>query len=128
MTQLLYEKKVPVSYQFRGATNIVRSVVLTPANANILETGVDLFVDYRYTTNEAGGVLIFARPLTGGALTPDYAAHTSALYPLGSGRASGWFTTNAGPAVVDEVQIQMWNAAETTLLFEARLPVEYQFE
>ena len=117
-----------MSYQFRGAANIVRRVVLNPASANILEAGVDQFIDYRYTTTELGGVRIFARPLTGGLPTPDYTSHPSPLYPVGTGRASGWFTVNPGPSTVDEVLVQMWNADETTLLFEAKLPVVYQFE
>ena len=127
MTKLIYKKKIPVSYQFRGAANIVRRVVLNPASANILEAGIDQFIDYRYVTNEPGGVRIFARPLTGGLPTTDFVAHPSPVYPIGNRTASGWFTINS-EAIVDEVHIQMWNADETTLLFEVKLPVEYQFE
>ena len=70
---------------------------------------------------------IWARPFTNGALTPNYAAHGSPIYPIGGGSGSGFFTIYSGPAVVDQIRIQMWDANQTVLLFEAFLPVYYRF-
>ena len=71
---------------------------------------------------------IFARPFTSGALTPNYAAHPSPLYPVGTGSASGWFTISDGTVKVDQIRIQMWNADQTRLLFQTKIPVSYQFK
>ena len=66
---------------------------------------------------------IWARPFSGANFSPGYAAHGSPIYPIGSGGGTGSFTLTAGPMVVDKVRIQMWNADQTQLLFEAFLPV-----
>ena len=127
-TRLLVEVVVPVNYQFRRPTNIVGSITLTPANPNILKFGEDVKLAMTYTTNEGSGVRIFARPFTGGALTPNYAANPSPIYSVGSGAASGFFTISDGTVTVDHIRIQMWDASQTTLLFQAFIPVSYQFK
>ena len=40
---------------------------------------------------------------------------------------SGFFTITTGTVVVDQIRIQMWDAEQTVLLFEAFLPVYYRF-
>ena len=127
-TKLLFRAVVPVNYQFRKPTNIVNSIKLTPLNPNILMFGQNVSLTMRYTTNRAGGVRIFARPLSAGALTPNYAAHGSPLYPVGTGAASGFFTITDGTVLVNQIRIQMWNAGQTKLLFQAKVPVSYQFK
>ncbi len=127
-TRLLFQAVVPVTYQFRAPTNVVNSITLRPANPNILKFGDRVTLVMSYTTNVAGGVRIFARPFTSGALTPNYAAHPSPLYPVGTGSASGWFTISDGTVKVDQIRIQMWNANQTRLLFQTKIPVSYQFK
>ena len=126
-TKLLFKADLPVSYQFRRPTNIVNSIRLTPATANLLLFGENVNLTFKYTTNNAGGVRIFARPFTSGALTPSYAAHGSPLYPVGTGSATGYFTITAGAVRVDHIRIQMWNANQSRLLFQAKIPVSYRF-
>jgi hypothetical protein len=127
-TRLLFQKKLPVSYQFKRLTNVVNSIKLTPRTPNILMFGENVSLTFRYTTSQAGGVRIFARPLSGGVPTPNYSAHASPNYPVGSGAASGWFTISDGTVTVDQIRIQMWNNAQTKLLFQTKIPVSYQFK
>src|SRR4029079_138585 len=81
---------------------------------------------FNYTSRQ-DGVRIFVRPFTNGALTPNYAAHGSQAYPAGARTGSGFFTITSGQVVVDQLRIQMWDTNQTTLLFEAFLPVYYRF-
>jgi hypothetical protein len=122
-TTLLFEAFLPVYYRFRGATNIVTNIEFRPDTPNIFKYNDNVNLTFNYKTGQAGGVLIFARPFSGAHLSPNYGAHPSPIYPSGSGSGTGWFNLSAGPTVVDKVRIQMWNPTQTTLLFEAFLPV-----
>ena len=126
-TRLLFQAVVPVHYQFKLPANIVNSIDLTPSTPNVLQFGENVTLALSYTTNEVGGVRIFARPFSGGALTPNYGGNPSPVYPVGSGDASGYFTITDGAATVNEIRLQMWNADQTILLFETKIPVFYQF-
>jgi hypothetical protein len=126
-TKVLFKTTIPVHYQFKRTANIVYSVEFSPAPPNILKFGENVSLTMRYTTNEAGGVYIWARPFSGGALAPNYAAHGSPLYPVGAGIASGYFTI-LGTVLVNQIRVQMWNASQTRLLFSAKIPVSYPFK
>jgi hypothetical protein len=127
-TRLLFQKKLPVSYQFKSPTNIVNSITLAPRVPNILLFGQNITVAFKYTTHEVGGVRIFPRPFTGGALTSNYAASGSLLYPVGSGSGTGFFTIIDGAVKVDQIRIQMWNDAQTRLLFTTKIPISALFQ
>ena len=47
--------------------------------------------------------------------------------PLLPGQAPADFTILSGTVVVDQIRFQMWDAAQTTLLFETFIPVYYLF-
>ena len=126
-TTLLFETFIPVHYQYKGNPTLVRSLVLAPGTPNILRFGQNVTVRFAYRTNQAGGVRIFARPMTGAGLTPNHAACESPLYPVGTGTGSCSFTIQSGAATVDGVRLEIWNANQTTLLFRAVVPVRYQF-
>jgi hypothetical protein len=120
---LLFEAFLPVYYRFADNTNIVTHIDFRPDTPNVFKYGQDVNVTFNYNTNQAGGVRIFARPFSGAHLSPDYAAQGSPVYPSGAGVGSCSFNLKSGPTVVDKVRIQMWDAGQTTLLFEAFLPV-----
>lgn len=126
-TTLLFETFLPVHYFFGDATHLVTDIVLRPDTPDVLGLGQNVDLSFSYTTRQAGGVRIFARPFTNGALSPNYAAHASPVYATGGGSGSGSFTISAGQAVVDQIRLQMWDASQTALLFEAFLPVYYRF-
>jgi hypothetical protein len=109
------------------APNNVTGIDLSPLTPNILKFGQNVTVSFTYDTDDAGGVRIFVRPMTGDLLTPNYAACGSPLYPVGSGVGSCTFTITDVNAIVDTIRIQMWNANQTTKLFQAKLPVHYRF-
>ena len=127
-TRKLFQAVVPVSYQYKTPANIVNSIKLVPANPNLLKFGERVNLTYRYTTNRAAGVRIWARPFSGGALTLNYAANPSPVYPVGSGVADGFFTITDVPATVDQIRIQMYDDSGSILLFERKIPVSYQFK
>lgn len=127
-TKLLFKAVLPVHYKYRKPANLVRSIKLTPANPNVLRLGQNVNLTFKYATTDPSGVYIFARPLTGGLVTPGYGAHPSPLYPMGTGAASGWFTINDVAATVDEIQIRMVSADQSVTLLDAKIPVSYQFK
>jgi len=100
---------------------------MTPDTPNFVAFNENASFTFSYRTTQPGGVYIFIRPLTNGALTPNYAAHGSPLYPTGSGTGSGYFTISSGNATVDTVWIRMFNADQSVVLFEAKRPVKLKF-
>ena len=113
------------------APHSVTQITLDPLPPNILQFGQNITVAFSYDATEAGGVRIWARPMTttpgGDVLTPNYAACGSPIYPVGSGAGSCTFTITDGSALVDKIRIQMYDASGTTLLFQAKLPVHYKY-
>ena len=124
-TTLLQEFFVPVKYVYSG--HAIFDIALTPATPSSVQFNQDVSVSFSYRTTEAGGVRIFPRPMTGSSTTPNYAASGSPLYPTGSGTGSGSFTITAGNAKVDGIRFQMYNDAQTSLLLEVILPVNYDY-
>lgn len=107
--------------------NSVTKINLNPRTPNILLNGQKVMIEFSYTTNEAAGVRIFARPFTAGSPSPSYAASPAPLSPMGSGTGTQNFTISTGNVKVDQIRFQMYNAAQTTVLFEAFIPVYYEF-
>jgi hypothetical protein len=105
----------------------VTDITLNPPTPNILLNHQDVTVSFNYSTTQPGGVRIFVRPFVGGSLAPHYAASGSSISPTGTGSGTRTFTITSGTVVVDRILIQMWNAGQTTLLFESYLPVSYKF-
>lgn len=110
-----------------AAGHSVTRVSFNPTTPNVLTHGHKVTLNFSYATTQPGGVRIFARPFTGGSPTPGYAASPGPLSPTGSGTGSQYFTINTGNVTVNQVRIQMWNATQTTLLFEAFLPVNFEY-
>lgn len=117
----------PRAFRVRGVDHTITSIELDPGHPNIIGYGTNLTVNVDYSTTEPGGVRIFARPFTDGALSPGYSASGSPLYPAGTGTASGTFTINSGPVLVDQIRIQMTNADQSVLLNETFIPVYFLF-
>lgn len=109
-----------------ASDHLITNIVLTPLTPNVLAVGENVNLTFDYQTTEPGGVRIFARPYTGSIHTPDYSAHGSGVYPTGTGTASGFFTVHS-PAVVDRIELRMFNADQSELLFEAYIPVHFEF-
>jgi hypothetical protein len=126
-TTLLFRAYVPVSYQFLGGRTLVRQISLTPFTPNILLVGQNVTVSFRYRTDQAAGVRIFARPFTGGAPTPNYSTCGAPIYPVGAGTGTCSFTITGGAVTVNRMRFQVWNANRTIKLFEKFIPVHYQF-
>ena len=124
---LLFETFLPVYYLFTDANHMVSNITLAPDTPDVLAFDQNVDLRFNYSTQEPNGVRIWARPFTNGNLTPNYAAHGSPIYTTGSGSGSGFFTITKGTVVVDQIRIQMWDANQTVLLFEAFLPVYYRF-
>ena len=108
----------------------ITSYTLSPTSPGTRIFGQDVTVSFNYATDQSGGVRIFARPLTGGSLSPNYAACSSPLYaaPSGSGTCTFTLTTGTGPVTVDQVRFQIYTADQSTLLYEAFVPVSYTFQ
>jgi hypothetical protein len=110
-----------------AAGHSVTKVTLDPPTPNVLVHNQNVTVSFSYATTEPGGVRIFARPFVGASPAPGYAASGAGISPTGSGTGTQTFTIKSGTVTVNRIRIQMWNAGQTLLLFEAFLPVHYEF-
>lgn len=104
----------------------IDNVQITPSSPAVLAVGEDVDFTFGYETHSAAGVRITGRPLTDGQLTPNYAAHGSPLYPVGTGTGSGYFTVNS-PAVVNQIRLQMRDEATNNILTETLIDVDIEF-
>ncbi len=101
---------------------------MTPSTPADLAFNERVEISFNYTTDQAGGVRIFARPFTNGSLTPNYAASGSTLYPVGNGsETSAYFTIKSGEVTVDQIRFRMTNADQSQVLLEFFRAVQYQF-
>lgn len=111
-----------------SAPNMVYQIGLAPATPNILKFGQNVTVRFKYDSNQLAGVRIFARPFSGAALTPNYAACPSPIYPaIVGGNGTCTFTISSLNANVTRIRFQMFDAASGALLHEIFAPVSYQF-
>lgn len=100
----------------------IRFSPASPASLNFKDK-VKTWFDYKSSED----VYIWARPMTNGSTTPNYAAHGSPLYPKGSGNGEGYFTITKGKVTVDQVRFQMMDKTKKKVLYEKLVPVKYTF-
>ena len=106
----------------RFSISNIRFSPASPASLNFNDK-VKIWFDYKSSED----VHIFARPMTKGSTTPNYAAHGSPLYPKGSGRGEGYFTIKKGKVTVDQARFQMTDKTKKKVLYEKFVPVKYTF-
>lgn len=124
-SQLILEFFYQVTYYFTD--DAIFNIQMDPPSPSSIKFNQHLNINFDYETDFPGGVRIFARPFTNGALTPNYAASGSPLYPTGSGSGNGYFTITCGDVTVDLIRFRMYNADQSILLLEFFVPVEYEF-
>lgn len=110
-----------------AAGHSVTKITLDPPTPNILLNNQRVTISFSYATTQPGGVQIFARPFASGSRATSYAASDAPISPTGSGMGTQFFTITSGNVTVDQIRIQMFNADQTQVLFEAFLPVHYEF-
>jgi len=110
-----------------GYCHSIDNIVFDITSPATLEFGENITVTFDYETEEAGGVRIWARPMTCGGTTTNYAAQGSPVYPVGTGNGSGYFTITQGANVVDQVRFQMKNEDQSVMLLEIFVDVNYSF-
>lgn len=103
----------------------VTDFTLSPATPNILAHNKSVNIAFSYSTTQPGGVIIFARPMTGNSM-PDYSASGADVSTSRSGTAKQFFTVRSGNVTVDRIRVQMYNADQSKLLLESYLPVHYE--
>lgn len=118
---VLLEIRLPVDYTF--GDHGVNEILFSHDSPSWLMNGDDFIIDFTYRTTEAAGARITARPFTGGALTPGYAASGVTVAPAGTGTGQQWFRFTSSTHDVDQVRFQVWNATQTTLLLQFFVPV-----
>ena len=107
--------------------NDVFNITFDPGSPADLEHLELVDVAYEYTTDMDDGVFIFARPMTNGEPSPNFAAHPSALTTETQGVGTGFFTIEEGEVNVDGVRIQMFDKELNDLLFETIVDVDFEF-
>jgi len=119
---VLLSLSLPVTCTF--GDHSVAHIVPDHTSPSWLMYGQAYTIDFDYSSTEAAGVKIFARPYHDGALEGGYYASGSDVLPTPAGSASQWFRFDSGPHEVDQVRIQMWNATQTALLLQFFVPVD----
>ncbi len=116
----------PVVYVFRASGSTVSNITMTPASPASLAHGKNIMVDFDCENNEPGNILVFARPMTNGADTPDYGASGGATIPQGAGSGTQTFSIDSGDARIDEIKFEIYNADQSALLVDFTIPVDYK--
>ncbi len=124
---ILFDAMLPVNYQISNAANLVSGLIISPEPPSIQVLGKGVSVKFSYKTNQAGGVRVFAVPFTGTAPTPNYVTCASTIYAVGSGTGTCRFTVASGAVNVTSVHLEMWNAAQSTMLAQVAIPAAYAF-
>jgi len=127
---VLFEKTVPVKFTFPKAELTIRydihSISFAPNSPAALNFNEKVNVKFRY--NAPQDVHIWARPMTNGNPTPNYAASGSPQYTTGINKpGAGDFTISKGAVTVDAVRFQVRKTPNSPVLFEKTVPVKFTF-
>ena len=105
----------------------INTISMSPNPPASVHNGSDVTINFHYSVSVAGGVRIWARPFSDGALTSGYGASGSSIYS-GSGSDSASFTIRSGSVTVDRIRFQIYSATNTSqLLEEFFVVVNYRF-
>jgi hypothetical protein len=115
---------VPVDFHY-GADGIYNIQVSPPWTS--LEFGRTVNISFDYSVSTSGGIRIFPRPFTNGALTPNYGASGSGVYTGGGSETGAFFTITSGNARVDHIRFQLTDANQTQILKEFFVPVDFNY-
>ncbi len=96
-----------------GICDSVTNIQLTPPYCSQLPFGEDVTINFDYSTDTAGGVRVFIRPLTDGETTPASGASGSSLYPAGDGSGYGTFSIYSGYVTVNQLEITVPNDVQS---------------
>ncbi len=107
--------------------NSITDIRFKPGSPASLNFDQRVNIKFKYTTTATGGIYIFARPMTKGNLSPNYAAHPSGLKTAAKGSGDGFFTITKGAVTVDAVRFQMVDKSKTNVLLEKIVRVKYSF-
>ena len=104
----------------------ISDIQFEPSPVAALQFDQDVDITFQYDVELPLGVRIFARPITEGELTPNYAASGSPLY-IANGMGDADFTITTGEVTVDAVRFQVWTHDQTDLLLEFYVPVIFHY-
>ncbi len=107
--------------------DVIYNIQVNPTTVAAMQWNQDVTITFNYKASTAGGIRIFARPMSGNALTPAYAASGSPLYPVGTGAGTQSFTITSGSAVVDKIRFQVYNDSQSQLLLQFYVPVKFTY-
>ena len=125
-TELLDEQFETVDYHF--VSTLVEITEISPSNITTLLMGEKITVNFKFKTVVTSGLHILVRPITAGALSPNYVAEPSPNYIAPTGTSMGDFTINQLEALhVDQVRIQAFNTDSNELLYENFVTVDYNY-
>ena len=112
---------------FMEGPNTITGIELSPPSPAQLNYGDHVDVTFDYTTDDPGGVYIWANPYTDGSFTPDGRHHGSPLYPAYAGSGSTYLFANSGPVEVDQIYFLMRNADQSVTYLEFFADVSYGY-
>jgi hypothetical protein len=124
-TQALLNWPVPVNLHF--ASSKITAIAFNPTSMAYFTNNEQVNISFDYTTSEAGGIKIIARPKSGSFFTPSSISSESPVYSTGNGSGTNSFTFTGGTTTVDSVCFQTYDATQTTLLDEFVVPVKFYF-
>ena len=109
-----------------SSADVISNIRFTPGPMCAVPFGQNVTITFDYAITTPGGVRIFPRPFSKGALTPNYAASPSGLF-TGTGTGTGYFSITSGDIIVDHVRFQIYNADQSLLVLEFFVPVMFKY-
>jgi len=107
--------------------NTITNIELSPPSPAQLGYGDHVDITFDYTTDDPGGVYIWATPYTDGSHTPYGSYAASGLLPAYAGSGSRYISPQSGPVEVDQIRFAMWNADQSVIHLEFFIDVSYGY-
>jgi hypothetical protein len=125
-TEMFEEQSIEVDYTFMEG--FVELTEMSPGSGSKIVMGQNAFVKFKYFSAVAEGIRVFIRPITLGALTPNYSAHSSPDYLSQDGQDTGYFTINdLIKQHVDQIRVQAIKVGSDEVIFEKLVAVDLDF-
>jgi hypothetical protein len=117
--------EVETSAQRRGS-NLVTSVTFGPPSPATKMVGERIFINFGYLVTQSGGARVYVYPHSDGKIVPY--RNTGSPLLQGRGSSSTWFTILNGPDLVDGVELRMYNADNSKVLYTKVYNTRFQFD
>lgn len=124
---ILPTMRLPTADSKPSCNTCVFDIAFQPPSPAAVKFHSRVTIFFKYTSNEAGGIVISTKPLANGNMPEQAGFSLSPVYPAGGGATSSFFTVHAGDVTIDQVRFELWTADLRRKITESLVPVNYHF-